>query len=106
MCGITNTHLFFLLLTNKQEIIVVYPALSPPTLSLGASNRVCNALALLQVHLYCYLFSSTKYYDNHILFNLFALRSVLPHIRRLGPISYKVKIMDMSKLKYVDGVIC
>ncbi|KAF2944303.1 hypothetical protein DAI22_02g132300 [Oryza sativa Japonica Group] len=31
-----------------QEIIVVYPALSPPTLSLGASNRVCNALALLQ----------------------------------------------------------
>ncbi|EEC72954.1 hypothetical protein OsI_06838 [Oryza sativa Indica Group] len=31
-----------------QEIIVVYPALSPPTLSLGASNRVCNVLALLQ----------------------------------------------------------
>ncbi|KAF2944307.1 uncharacterized protein [Oryza sativa Japonica Group] len=34
--------------TLAQEIIVVYPALSPPTLSLGASNRVCNALALLQ----------------------------------------------------------
>ncbi|XP_052144933.1 cell differentiation protein rcd1-like [Oryza glaberrima] len=34
--------------TLAQEIVVVYPALSPPTLSLGASNRVCNALALLQ----------------------------------------------------------
>lgn len=31
-----------------QEIIIVYPMLSPPTLSLQASNRVCNALALLQ----------------------------------------------------------
>uniref|UniRef100_A0A0D9VF29 Cell differentiation protein rcd1 n=1 Tax=Leersia perrieri TaxID=77586 RepID=A0A0D9VF29_9ORYZ len=31
-----------------QEIIVLYPSLSPPTLSLVASNRVCNALALLQ----------------------------------------------------------
>ncbi|KAG6475524.1 hypothetical protein ZIOFF_064751 [Zingiber officinale] len=32
-----------------QEIVSIYPALSPPTLSPGASNRVCNALALLQV---------------------------------------------------------
>jgi hypothetical protein len=31
-----------------QEIISVYPMLSPPTLSPHASNRVCNALALLQ----------------------------------------------------------
>lgn len=35
---------------NIQEIVSIYPALSPPTLSPGASNRVCNALALLQVH--------------------------------------------------------
>lgn len=33
-----------------QEIVSIYSALSPPTLSPGASNRVCNALALLQVH--------------------------------------------------------
>ncbi|KAG0447809.1 hypothetical protein HPP92_028173 [Vanilla planifolia] len=32
-----------------QEIVSIYPFLSPPTLSPGASNRVCNALALLQV---------------------------------------------------------
>lgn len=31
-----------------QEIISVYPLLSPPALTAHASNRVCNALALLQ----------------------------------------------------------
>jgi len=31
-----------------QEIISIYPMLSPPTLSPQASNRVCNALALVQ----------------------------------------------------------
>ncbi|KAJ6815523.1 putative cell differentiation protein RCD1-like protein [Iris pallida] len=31
-----------------QEIVSIYPALSPPALSPPASNRVCNALALLQ----------------------------------------------------------
>lgn len=30
------------------EIVNVYPALSPPVLTAHASNRVCNALALLQ----------------------------------------------------------
>ncbi|KAJ1920562.1 RNA-binding protein, CCR4-NOT complex subunit Rcd1 [Mycoemilia scoparia] len=32
-----------------QEIISVYPLLTPETLSLNMSNRVCNALALLQL---------------------------------------------------------
>lgn len=31
-----------------QEIVSVYPLLSPPALTAHASNRVCNALALLQ----------------------------------------------------------
>jgi CCR4-NOT transcription complex subunit 9 len=31
-----------------QEIISIYPMMSPPTLTPQASNRVCNALALLQ----------------------------------------------------------
>ncbi|KAI8381115.1 uncharacterized protein BYT42DRAFT_494856 [Radiomyces spectabilis] len=31
-----------------QEIVSIYPLLSPPTLSGAVSNRVCNALALLQ----------------------------------------------------------
>jgi CCR4-NOT transcription complex subunit 9 len=31
-----------------QEIVSIYPQLTPPTLSATSSNRVCNALALLQ----------------------------------------------------------
>lgn len=31
-----------------QEIISVYPMLNPSQLTAAASNRVCNALALLQ----------------------------------------------------------
>ncbi|KAK1391891.1 cell differentiation protein RCD1-like [Heracleum sosnowskyi] len=31
-----------------QEIVSIYPVLSPPNLTLVQSNRVCNALALLQ----------------------------------------------------------
>ena len=31
-----------------QEIVSIYHMMSPPTLTQYASNRVCNALALLQ----------------------------------------------------------
>jgi CCR4-NOT transcription complex subunit 9 len=31
-----------------QEIVSIYPMLSPPNLTASASSRVCNALALLQ----------------------------------------------------------
>lgn len=38
-----------LMLEFLQEIVSIYPVLSPPNLTPAASNRVCNALALLQV---------------------------------------------------------
>ncbi|KAK9366533.1 cell differentiation family, Rcd1-like-domain-containing protein [Lipomyces kononenkoae] len=41
-------HSYGVMATLLQEIVGVYPALSPPTLTSTASNRVCNALALLQ----------------------------------------------------------
>lgn len=41
-------HSFGTLSALLQEIISIYPLLSPPTLTPHASNRVCNALALLQ----------------------------------------------------------
>ena len=41
-------HSFGVIACLLQEILAVYPCLSPPTLSAHASNRVCNALALLQ----------------------------------------------------------
>ncbi|XP_055388584.1 LOW QUALITY PROTEIN: uncharacterized protein LOC129617280 [Condylostylus longicornis] len=41
-------HSFGVVTSVIQEIISIYPQLSPPTLTSIASNRVCNALALLQ----------------------------------------------------------
>ncbi|CAM0876665.1 unnamed protein product [Alopecurus aequalis] len=41
-------HSFGTIAALLQEIVSIYPSLSPPTLSPVASNRVCNALALLQ----------------------------------------------------------
>eukprot|EP00252_Welwitschia_mirabilis_P009493 TRINITY_DN2212_c0_g1_i1.p1 TRINITY_DN2212_c0_g1~~TRINITY_DN2212_c0_g1_i1.p1 ORF type:complete len:316 (-),score=54.57 TRINITY_DN2212_c0_g1_i1:518-1465(-) len=41
-------HSFGTIAALLQEIVSIYPMLSPPTLTAGASNRVCNALALLQ----------------------------------------------------------
>jgi cell differentiation protein RCD1 homolog len=41
-------HSFGAIAALLQEIITIYPTLNPPTLSPHQSNRVCNALALLQ----------------------------------------------------------
>ncbi|KAJ3292342.1 Cell differentiation protein rcd1 [Borealophlyctis nickersoniae] len=41
-------HSFGVMAALLQEIVSVYPTLMPPTLTGHASNRVCNALALLQ----------------------------------------------------------
>lgn len=41
-------HSFGAITALLQEIVGIYPMLSPPTLTPQASNRVCNALALLQ----------------------------------------------------------
>jgi CCR4-NOT transcription complex subunit 9 len=41
-------HSFGTTATLLQEIVCIYPLLSPPQLTAHASNRVCNALALLQ----------------------------------------------------------
>eukprot|EP01112_Ceratiomyxa_fruticulosa_P014691 TRINITY_DN4229_c0_g1_i1.p1 TRINITY_DN4229_c0_g1~~TRINITY_DN4229_c0_g1_i1.p1 ORF type:complete len:316 (-),score=35.80 TRINITY_DN4229_c0_g1_i1:178-1125(-) len=41
-------HSFGTVASLVQEIVAIYPLLSPPKLKAHASNRVCNALALLQ----------------------------------------------------------
>ncbi|KAJ1619204.1 hypothetical protein T492DRAFT_603606 [Pavlovales sp. CCMP2436] len=41
-------HSFGTVAALLQEIVSIYPLLSPPSLTAHASNRVCNALALLQ----------------------------------------------------------
>lgn len=41
-------HSFGTIAALLQEIVSIYPLLSPPQLTAQASNRACNALALLQ----------------------------------------------------------
>jgi CCR4-NOT transcription complex subunit 9 len=41
-------HSFGTIAALLQEIVSIYPMLQPPSLTAHASNRVCNALALLQ----------------------------------------------------------
>ena len=41
-------HSFGTISALLQEIVSIYPMLNPPSLTAQASNRVCNALALLQ----------------------------------------------------------
>eukprot|EP01136_Pigoraptor_vietnamica_P011064 Opistho-1_new@49455 len=41
-------HSFGTMAALLQEIVAIYPLLSPPALTAHGSNRVCNALALLQ----------------------------------------------------------
>lgn len=41
-------HSFGTIAALLQEIVNVYPSINPPTLTAHQSNRVCNALALLQ----------------------------------------------------------
>ncbi len=41
-------HSFGAIAVLLQEIVSIYPLLTPPSLTAHASNRVCNALALLQ----------------------------------------------------------
>ena len=44
----TLWHCFGTIAALLQEIVSIYSHLSPPSLTAQASNRVCNALALLQ----------------------------------------------------------
>lgn len=50
LCYLCRTHKMVagIMPTLLQEIVSVYPLLSPPSLTAHVSNRVCNALALLQ----------------------------------------------------------
>ncbi|VVB14301.1 unnamed protein product [Arabis nemorensis] len=91
-----------------QEVIAVYPALSPPTLTAAQSNRVCNALALLQcvashaetralflkaqIPLYLYAFLNTS--SNSRPFEYLRLTS-------LGVIGALVKVDDTEVIRFL-----
>lgn len=91
-----------------QEIIGVYPMLSPPTLTPAASNRVCNALALLQcvashpetkskmiaAHIPLYLYPFLNTVSRHRPFEYLRLTS-------LGVIGALVKVDDSEVVSFL-----
>lgn len=91
-----------------QEIICIYPMLSPPTLSPHASNRVCNALALLQcvashpetkgkmlaAHIPLYLYPFLNTVSRHRPFEYLRLTS-------LGVIGALVKVDDSEVVNFL-----
>lgn len=91
-----------------QEIIMVYPMLSPPVLSSNSSTRVCNALALLQcvashpetkpkfmgAHVPLYLYPFLNTVSKHRAFEYLRLTS-------LGVIGALVKVDDPDVVSFL-----
>lgn len=91
-----------------QEIIMVYPMLSPPVLSSNSSTRVCNALALLQcvashpetkskfmgAHIPLYLYPFLNTVSKHRAFEYLRLTS-------LGVIGALVKVDDPEVVRFL-----
>lgn len=91
-----------------QEIISIFPMLSPPTLLPHASNRVCNALALLQcvashpetkskllaAHIPLYLYPFLNTVSRHRPFEYLRLTS-------LGVIGALVKVDDPEVVQFL-----
>lgn len=63
-------HSFGTIVALLQEIINIYPSINPPTLTAHQSNRVCNALALLQWYLVLHFNFIFNDIDLHVLFRL------------------------------------
>lgn len=101
-------HSFGTIAALLQEIISIYPMLSPPTLSPHASNRVCNALALLQcvashpetkpklmaAHIPLYLYPFLNTVSRHRPFEYLRLTS-------LGVIGALVKVDDTEVVNFL-----
>uniref|UniRef100_A0A7S1LX70 Cell differentiation protein rcd1 n=1 Tax=Neobodo designis TaxID=312471 RepID=A0A7S1LX70_NEODS len=95
-----------------QELVSIYPSLNPPALQVAASNRVCNALALVQtiashpetrlpflnahVPLYLYPFLNTHPQSSEKPFEYLRLTS-------LGVIGALVKTDDNDVVKFLLG---
>lgn len=58
-------HSFGTIVALLQEIINIYPSINPPTLTAHQSNRVCNALALLQWYLVFFFLFNFVFHGIH-----------------------------------------
>eukprot|EP00897_Mesotaenium_endlicherianum_P006577 jgi/Mesen1/5948/ME000301S05073 len=91
-----------------QEIVSIYPMLSPPTLTAGASNRVCNALALLQC-VASHSETRTLFLQAHIPLYLYPFLNTVSKTRpfeylrltSLGVIGALVKVDDTEVINFL-----
>merc|ERR1711865_24147 len=96
-------HSFGTISALLQEIVHIYPLLSPPALTAHASNRVCNALALLQC-VASHVETRTLFLNAHIPLFLYPFLNTVSktkpfeylRLTSLGVIGALVKQMDDS----------
>ncbi|CAH8389929.1 unnamed protein product [Eruca vesicaria subsp. sativa] len=85
-----------------QEILSVYHLLSPPTMTVAQSNKVCNALALYQV---CKLFQNTANLPVYLYAFLSTSSTSRPfeylRLTTLGVIGALVKVDDTEVVKFL-----
>ena len=91
-----------------QEIVSIYPMLSPPTLTAGASNRVCNSLALLQC-IAQHMETRTLFLNAHVPLFLYPFLNTVSKTRpfeylrltSLGVIGALVKVDDSDVINFL-----
>lgn len=101
-------HSFGTIAALLQEIISIYPLLSPPQLTAHASNRVCNALALLQC-VASHSQTRTQFLNAHIPLYLYPFLNTVSKNRpfeylrltSLGVIGALVKIDDSDVINFL-----
>ncbi|ETV80259.1 hypothetical protein H257_06600 [Aphanomyces astaci] len=101
-------HSFGTVAALLQEIISIYPLLSPPQLTAHASNRVCNALALLQC-VASHAETRTHFLNAHIPLYLYPFLNTVSKNRpfeylrltSLGVIGALVKIDDTDVINFL-----
>uniref|UniRef100_K3X6R0 Cell differentiation protein rcd1 n=1 Tax=Globisporangium ultimum (strain ATCC 200006 / CBS 805.95 / DAOM BR144) TaxID=431595 RepID=K3X6R0_GLOUD len=101
-------HSFGTVAALLQEIVSIYPLLSPPQLTAHASNRVCNALALLQC-VASHSETRTHFLNAHIPLYLYPFLNTVSKNRpfeylrltSLGVIGALVKIDDSDVINFL-----
>ncbi|KAG6965409.1 hypothetical protein JG688_00007221, partial [Phytophthora aleatoria] len=103
-------HSFGTVAALLQEIVAIYPLLSPPQLTAHASNRVCNALALLQC-VASHSETRTHFLNAHIPLYLYPFLNTVSKNRpfeylrltSLGVIGALVKVVRENERVMVDN---
>ncbi|CAN6445495.1 unnamed protein product [Victoria cruziana] len=101
-------HSFGTIAALLQEIVSIYPVLSPPNLTPSASNRVCNALALLQC-VASHADTRTLFLNAHIPLYLYPFLNTTSKTRpfeylrltSLGVIGALVKVDDTDVINFL-----